>query len=190
MTTIMSGQFSNCSKGMGYGGNGAVRLITNQGPPTQHDDDFRMTEAVTVRSAMPSDSPRLAELSGVLGYPVAADLVSQRLERLLSRAEEGILVAELTPGWVIGWVHGSEQVLLESGRRCEILGLVVDPEHRGKGVGRRLVTSLERWAADRGLDQIAVRSNVLRVESHPFYERLGYVRAKTQHAYRKRLSPT
>jgi hypothetical protein len=30
---------------------------------------------------------------------------------------------------------------------------------------------------------------VLRVESHPFYERLGYARSKTQHAYLKRLYP-
>jgi hypothetical protein len=28
---------------------------------------------------------------------------------------------------------------------------------------------------------------VTREESHPFYERLGYTRVKTQHAYRKRL---
>ena len=39
----------------------------------------------------------------------------------------------------------------------------------------------------RGLGVIAVRSNVARTESHPFYERLGYVRTKTQHAYRKHL---
>jgi hypothetical protein len=43
------------------------------------------------------------------------------------------------------------------------------------------------WAAGRALDVITVRSNVARAESHPFYERLGYVRAKTQHAYRKHL---
>jgi hypothetical protein len=28
---------------------------------------------------------------------------------------------------------------------------------------------------------------VVRAESHPFYERLGYLRTKTQHAYRKTL---
>jgi hypothetical protein len=32
-----------------------------------------------------------------------------------------------------------------------------------------------------------VRSNVVRAESHQFYERLGYARVKTQHAYRKRI---
>lgn len=113
--------------------------------------------------------------------------MAQRLAALLGRRQEAVLVAELPSGPVIGWIHGSQQELLESGRRCEILGLVVDPEHQGQGVGRRLVMAIERWAADRGLEQIAVRSNVVRTASHPFYERLGYTRVKTQHAYRKPL---
>jgi hypothetical protein len=37
-----------------------------------------------------------------------------------------------------------------------------------------------------GLAVVTVRSNVVRVESHPFYERLGHVRGKTQHVYTKR----
>jgi GNAT superfamily N-acetyltransferase len=99
-----------------------------------------------------------------------------------------VLVAEIAPRGVVGWIHGAEQELLDSGPRCEITGLVVDPEARGSGVGRTLVAALERWALARGLRLIAVRSNVVRAESHPFYERLGFVRAKTQHAYRKQLS--
>jgi hypothetical protein len=35
--------------------------------------------------------------------------------------------------------------------------------------------------------EISVRSNVVRLEFHPFYEHLGYRRAKTQHVYRKPL---
>ena len=96
-------------------------------------------------------------------------------------------MATLSDGRVVGWLHGSEQELLESGRRCEIVGLVVDPEHRGRGIGRRLIAAVEQWAVGRGLEQMTVRSNILRSESHPFYQRLGYVQTKTQHAYRKRL---
>jgi len=55
-------------------------------------------------------------------------------------------------------------------------------------VGRRLVAAVEEWAADRGLEEVTVRSNVVRPEAHPFYERLGYRRAKNQHAYRKSLA--
>jgi GNAT superfamily N-acetyltransferase len=110
-----------------------------------------------------------------------------RVERLLGRAEDLVLVAEMPPRGIIGWLHGAEQELLESERRCEILGLVVDAEYRRHGVGRLLVDAAEAWATARGLELMAVRSNVTRSESHPFYERLGYARVKTQHAYRKHL---
>jgi GNAT superfamily N-acetyltransferase len=141
-----------------------------------------------IRPARPADAERLAALSRELGYPVTAEEMSDRLAELLARDGDIVLVAEPEPGRVAGWVHGAEQRLLESGRRCELLGLVVDASERGRGVGRRLVSAVEEWARTRGLEQMAVRSNVTRTESHPFYERLGYTRVKTQHAYRKRLA--
>jgi GNAT superfamily N-acetyltransferase len=146
------------------------------------------TDGLTIRSADPADAFRLSQLSAELGYPASSTEIARRLDLLLDRENETVLVCALPSGEVVGWLHGSEQELLESGRRCEILGLVVDPEHRGRGVGRRLVQAVEQWAIGRGLEHIAVRSNILRAESHPFYERLGYVRTKTQHAYRKRLT--
>jgi ribosomal protein S18 acetylase RimI-like enzyme len=54
-----------------------------------------------------------------------------------------LLVAERA-GQVVGWIHGAEPELVESGRRCEILGLVVDPEHRRSGAGGRLVVAVEK----------------------------------------------
>jgi len=143
-----------------------------------------------IRPAVPADAGRLAALSSELGYPVTADEMAGRLADLLTRDGDVVLVAEPEPGQVVGWVHGSEQRLLESARRCELLGLVVEARMRGRGVGRRLVAAVEEWARARGLDQMAVRSNVTRTESHPFYEHLGYARVKTQHAYRKRLGPS
>jgi len=140
-----------------------------------------------IRPATPADAERLAALSRELGYPVTVEEMSNRLADLLSRGGDVVLVAEAEAGRVVGWVHGSEQRLLESARRCELLGLVVDAGERGRGVGRRLVSAVEEWARSRGLEQMAVRSNVTRTESHRFYERLGYTRVKTQHAYRKHL---
>ena len=142
---------------------------------------------MTVRKATMSDATRLAELSEVLGYPVEPEVVKQRVERLLSRPENVLLVADLAESGVAGWIHAAEKDILEAGRSCEILGLVVAANQRNHGIGRRLVERVEQWAVERGLTQISVRSNVLRTESHQFYERLGYARTKTQHAYRKRI---
>jgi GNAT superfamily N-acetyltransferase len=140
-----------------------------------------------VRRATVADASRIAQLSGELGYPADAAQIAGRLERLLAREHELVLVAAPAGSAAAGWVHAAEQETLESGRRCEILGLVVGAAHRGRGVGRRLVAAVEAWAAARGLELVTVRSNVARTQSHPFYERLGYLRTKTQHAYRKRL---
>ena len=70
----------------------------------------------------------------------------------------------------------------------EIIGLVVDAATRRVGIGRTLVTLIERWALERGYSILLVRSNVVRQESHPFYDQLGYERVKTQHSYKKVLN--
>lgn len=88
-----------------------------------------------------------------------------------------------------GWIAAERRLLLEYGERAEIVGLVVGEETRRNGVGRALVSEVERWAAAQGLAVVTVRSNVVRVESHPFYESLGYARGKTQHVYAKRVTP-
>ena len=144
-------------------------------------------DTMTIRKAMVNDAPRLAELSAALGYPVEPDVIARRLARLFSCPEHLVLVAEAADNLVAGWVHAAEHDILVIGRFCEILGLVVAADHRGKGIGRRLVEEVEHWARERGLDRVSVRSNVTRPESHPFYERAGYVREKTQHVYRKQL---
>jgi GNAT superfamily N-acetyltransferase len=129
----------------------------------------------------------VAALSGQLGYPVPAETIAARLERLLGRDDQLVLAAIAEDGGLVGWIHAADQDLIESERRCEILGLVVDGGRRRGGIGRRLVAEVERWAAARGLRQMSVRSNVAREESHPFYQALGYGRVKTQQVYRKAI---
>jgi GNAT superfamily N-acetyltransferase len=141
---------------------------------------------LVVRRAAPDDAPHVAALSRVLGYPVDPGVMSERLAHLAARAADAVFVA-VDRDRIVGWIHGSERELLEVGRQVEILGLVVDLTARRSGAGRALVDAVERWAASRGVAQVSVRSNVVRVESHPFYERLGYKRVKTQHSYRKAL---
>ncbi len=138
-----------------------------------------------IRSVIREDAGAVAALSGQLGYPVSVEAIATRLERLLGRDDQLVLAAVADDGALAGWIHAAEQDLVETERRCEILGLVVDGRRRRSGVGSRLVAEAERWAASRGLRQMSVRSNVAREESHPFYEAQGYGRVKTQQVYRK-----
>ena len=117
------------------------------------------------------------------------EVFRRRLGQLLPKRHQVIFVVELGPDKkVIGWIQGEEREILAIGRYCEVVGLVVNQEHRGAGIGRRLMEAVEQWAAARGLEQVSLRSNIVRPESHAFYEKIGYTRFKTQHAYRKRVS--
>lgn len=141
-----------------------------------------------IRRALATDADAIARLTSELGYPTSADEIRKRLAALLPRDTQFIAVAE-NAGGVVGWVAAEERMLLESGRRAELVGLIVAPSDRRGGIGAELVQDAESWALGRGLESIFVRSNVLREEAHPFYERLGYTRKKTQHAYVKQLEP-
>jgi len=143
---------------------------------------------LTVRAARLDDAPRLSMLTAQLGYAADAAALAGRLERCLARPDHLVLVAgDPETGSVDGWIHAADTETLEVGRHGVILGLVVDARARRTGVGRALVAAAERWAAVRGLADLWVRSNVVRVAAHAFYAGLGYERIKTQHVYRRRI---
>ena len=84
-------------------------------------------------------------------------------------------------------MHAVISEYLETGRFVAIGGLVVEKNHRRKGVGRKLMEEAERWAKDQGCSIVRLSSSSSRTPSHQFYELLGYTNLKTQYAFIKFL---
>lgn len=143
----------------------------------------------TIRPATLNDSEEIARLAGELGYPAAPAEITARLQSLLGQANHFLAVAAIHgEKSLLGWIAAEERTLLVASAQIEIMGLVVDQTARREGVGHALIAAVERWARERGLGDVVVRSNTLRQESHPFYEGLGYRRKKSQHVYVKGAS--
>jgi len=144
--------------------------------------------SIRIRATQPADSAQIAELSGQLGYPASAVAIASRLARLLAHPDHHcVFVAVDGEPTLLGWIHAGFSDLLEYDQRGEIFGLVVHESARGRGVGGALVAAAEQWVLEHGCAEIGVHSNVVRKESHPFYERVGYERIKSQHVYRKQI---
>ncbi|HEV2490606.1 MAG TPA: GNAT family N-acetyltransferase [Candidatus Acidoferrales bacterium] len=143
--------------------------------------------AIRVRVATLGDAPRLAQLSGQLGYPSTPAQVTERLAPILSDPEHVIYVAEKDSGEIPGWVDVSVMRAIAADPRAEIAGLVVDESSRSQGTGRLLMSAAEEWAREKRCAAVSLRSNVIRERAHEFYERLGYQLIKTQKSYRKML---
>jgi GNAT superfamily N-acetyltransferase len=88
-------------------------------------------------------------------------------------------------GAVAGWLHVAIRASLTDGPCAEIRGLVVAAPARGKGFGGALLRAAEAWANALGCECLRVRSRVEREGAHRFYERAGFVRAKTQAVFGK-----
>lgn len=143
--------------------------------------------SVAVRPMKADDAAAVAGLSGELGYPATAVALLNRFTSIAQRVDARVLVAQVSDGPIIGWVHVYGAYLLESDAHAEIGGLVVAEKARGQRVGAALMSAAEAWAEEQGYRSVRVRSRIARVEAHGFYEHLGYSRVKTQHSFLKAI---
>lgn len=142
---------------------------------------------IRIRTAREEDAEAVASLAGQLGYEANADSLRARFTALTDHAGHAVFVAESDTAAVVGWIHLWRRLSLLSEGEVEIMGLVVDRNRRGQGVGRKLVEHGEAWATSTGCHVMRVRCNVMRDDAHRFYERFGYEVGKRQSVFRKAL---
>ncbi len=140
------------------------------------------TTPAHIRSARADDAEAMAALCTELGYPSSEAQVRERLTRL-EDVECGLFVAEGAGGELAGVIAVHTRLLLEDDPFAELTVLVVRQDARGEGTGSALVAEAERWARAQGLARVWVRVNVVRKDTHQFYESLGFRLYKRQRIY-------
>ena len=145
-----------------------------------------VNQSLTIRRATIHDCTAIADLSVQLGYPSTSAQIAERLMMIDNDSRHEVFVAE-SKNAVVGWVHITMELHLESGSFAEIVGLVVDKHHRSAGLWKQLVESAEQWAQERGCNVMRVRTNVVRESTHKFYEKIGYKLQKQQKVFGKTL---
>ena len=83
----------------------------------------------------------------------------------------GVLVAEQT-GVVIGMATVQTLVSTAEGGRVGLVeDVIVDPRHRGTGVGTRLLDAVEAWSRNRGLKRLQLLADRENSSALDFYSR-------------------
>jgi GNAT superfamily N-acetyltransferase len=145
-----------------------------------------VTAAFKIRPMAETGAEAVAELAGELGYPNETEPVRSRIRTI--RDADLLLVTVDSNNRPVGFIQAHRVCIIELGFRVEILGLVVSSTARRRGIARRLIAEVERWARSIGVETISVRSNVKRVEAHFFYPAMDYMKVKTQAVYEKDVS--
>ena len=124
-----------------------------------------------------------------LGYDVNLDIVKKQIRKLTNDNKHNIIIGFETEQTrkIIGFVHAElyESLYMDTG--LNILGLAVNSNFQGQGIGKKLMSSIEDYALKNNISYIRLNSNVRRIEAHKFYESIGYVCDKTQKRLIKKL---
>ena len=142
---------------------------------------------IIIRNAEIKDSESITELSNQLGYEALNSDLKNRLKTILEHPDNCTYVATLN-GKVIGWIHGFYSMRVESDFFVEIGGLVVSENLRKNGIGKMLVDKVIEWTELKNCRKVRVRCNVIRTESHRFYEKIGFEINKEQKIFNKQLN--
>lgn len=141
-----------------------------------------------LRRANIHDLDRISSLAGQLGYPNTIEDMRARLTAILDSPNQVIFVIDLPEMKTAGYIHARETTSLETGDLVEVGGLVVDQLYRRQGLGKILLTAAEEWTISKGFRLIRLHSNIIRKETHRFYQDTGYSINKTQHSFIKKLN--
>ena len=142
-------------------------------PRTDANDSELVAQIVDLVNRMYADAEKGLWLDG-------ADRTNARAVATMVSAGE-LVVARLD-----GRLVGAVRIQRLDGGRGELGMLVASPEHRGVGIGRKLVAFAEGWAREQGLGPMQLELLVPQTWAHPvkeflrdWYTRLGYQQVRT-----------
>lgn len=137
-----------------------------------------------IRSARLTDGDRLFLLveQFATSYRPRRDAFDLHIPQLLSADHVDLIVGELA-GEVVGYALAfSLLTLFANGTVVELQELMVAPEHRNKGIGRRLVQEILARAERKGATEVTVPTR----RARDYYIGLGFEETAT---YLKRTLP-
>ncbi len=176
----------------GDSGNQRVGQLLQGVDQRVHGDLMDGTAAVEIRPAVPADVPAIGRL-GALLVRTHHDFDPKRFIAATAGTEKGygsflgsqlderdviVLVAE-QEGSVVGYAYagleGRDYMALR-GPAGALYDIIVDPEHRGRGVGRLLLDAIVRELEARGMPQIVLSTAERNDEAQRLFEGAGFRR--------------
>jgi putative acetyltransferase len=164
-------------------------------PAPDRPDATRASARVEVRPE-PLDSPVAQQLIGELNAELSRDYKPE--ERFHSLAAEE--VTEGAGAFVVAWLDGAPAgcgavrmlpdaaTTAERGPVAELKRMYVRPPHRGRGLARPILTTLEDRAAELGARTVVLETGIYQPAAIALYETSGYAQIPCFGAYA--ASPT
>ncbi len=128
----------------------------------------------SIRAAVADDASDVTQLLAELGYPDEVAHVRERLERLRTRPDTGVLVAVIDETVAGVAAYQLMDLLERSQPQCRITALVIRAGERRRGLARTLIAAIESLATERGCFALEVTTQPQRPAATGFYQSVGF----------------
>lgn len=138
-----------------------------------------MPEAVTIRPATSSDIAAMSTLLQTLfaleeDFSFDGERARRGLELMLSGDGSQVFVAQ-EDGSIVGMCSGQLTIsTAEGGPAALVEDVVVRQERRGRGIGKRLMRAVSRWADEQGAARLQLLADRENSAALDFYGTLGW----------------
>ncbi len=123
-----------------------------------------------------------------LGHETTETLIVQRIRELSNNPCYYIAVYEDdATHQVLGFIQAERYNLIYGDNGCNVIALAVLEDAQNQGIGKQLLKSLEKLAAQEGYAFIRVNCNTIRTDAHAFYQQMGYDCDKTQKRFIRKI---
>jgi len=139
-------------------------------------------EIIQLNAITENEALQIHALSNQLGYENDTTLLFGRLRQIVALNDHAVFIAKQNDQ-IVGWLHCLVCLRVESPLFVEVTGLVVDENVRGQQIGKKLIEASKIWSSNHHILKIRIRCNVVRTESHQFYQALGFVSNKKQKVF-------
>lgn len=137
--------------------------------------DNRPGDDIIAREAAAGDLPHVYRLICALEDTTLEREEFERIFRNNLRNRSCFYCVATTGSRVIGFISLHLQNLLHHcGAVAEVQEFCIDKEFRGKGIGKRLMDEVKKFAAANHVKSLEVASNRKRMANVRIYERLGF----------------
>ena len=138
-----------------------------------------------IRECDIDDAKFICELNyNEMGYEFPVKETEKKLEYLLKSGKDKILVATVDE-LVVGYIHANDYDVIYAPHMKNIMGIAVSSKFKRRGIGKALLTEIEKWARETGACGIRLVSGAIRTDAHEFYRHCGYKGDKHQINFKK-----
>ncbi|MCC2684047.1 MAG: acetyltransferase [Paenibacillaceae bacterium] len=131
---------------------------------------------IEIRPYQDDDLLSLADLMSDLGYPTPPESLKHRMD-IMQRLPLYYTFVATIDSEVVGMIGCREVYFYEGdGMAVQISALVTRSKYQGQGVGKAMVSFVERWAKEKGATVIHLTSGNRpeRERAHHFYKKMGF----------------